>query len=176
MLGFKIAEIQRRRALIELSKHFHVNVYSNSNVSDLVRVRYCGSVDYWSEMPKVFSASRINLNFTIPNIKSGIPLRIWDILGSGGFLMTNFQAELPLYFTEGEDLVCFDGIDDLCEKTNYYLTHEDERLQIAKNGYEKGEETSQLCGSHPNNSVGDRIGCKNTAQGFCYRLFFDTFL
>lgn len=137
VLGFKIAEIQRRRALIELSKHFHVNVYSNSNVSDLVRVRYCGSVDYWSEMPKVFSASRINLNFTIPNIKSGIPLRIWDILGSGGFLMTNFQAELPLYFTEGEDLVCFDGIDDLCEKTNYYLTHEDARLQIAKNGYEK---------------------------------------
>lgn len=137
VLGFKIAEIQRRRALIELSKHFHVNVYSNSNVSDLVRVRYCGSVDYWSEMPKVFSASRINLNFTIPNIKSGIPLRIWDILGSGGFLMTNFQAELPLYFTEGKDLVCFDGIDDLCEKTSYYLTHEDERLQIAKNGYEK---------------------------------------
>ena len=53
--------------------------------------------------------------------------------------MTNFQAELPLYFTEGEDLVCFDGIDDLCEKTNYYLTHEDERLQIAKNGYEKAK-------------------------------------
>lgn len=139
VLGFKIAEIQRRRALIELSKHFHVNVYSNSNVSDLVRVQYCGSVDYWSEMPKVFSASKINLNFTIPNIKSGIPLRIWDILGSGGFLMTNFQAELPLYFKEGEDLVCFDGIDDLCEKTGYYLTHEDERLQIAKNGYEKAK-------------------------------------
>ena len=53
VLGFKIAEIERRRALIELSKHFHVNVYSNSNVSDLVRVQYCGSVDYWSEMPKV---------------------------------------------------------------------------------------------------------------------------
>ena len=42
VLGFKIAEIERRRALIELSKHFHVNVYSNSNVSDLVRVQYCG--------------------------------------------------------------------------------------------------------------------------------------
>ena len=71
VLGFKIAEIERRRALIELSKHFRVNVYSNSNVSDLVRVQYCGSVDYWSEMPKVFRESKINLNFTIPNIKSG---------------------------------------------------------------------------------------------------------
>lgn len=60
--------------------------------------------------------SKINLNFTIPNIKSGIPLRVWDVLGAGGFLLTNYQAEIPYYFKEGEDLVCFDGIDDLCEK------------------------------------------------------------
>ena len=137
VLGFKIAEIERRRALIELSKHFRVNVYSNSNVSDLVRVQYCGSVDYWSEMPKVFRESKINLNFTIPNIKSGIPLRIWDVLGAGGFLMTNYQAEIPLYFKEGEDLICFDGVEDLAEKAGYYLEHEKERREIAHNGYEK---------------------------------------
>lgn len=137
VLGFKIAELQRRRALIELSKYFKVNVYSNSNVSDLVRVQYCGSVDYWSEMPKVFHASKINLNFTISNIKSGIPLRIWDVLGSGGFLLTNYQAEIPYYFTEGEDLVCFDGVEDMREKAAYYLAHEEERRRIAENGYKK---------------------------------------
>lgn len=137
VLGFKIAEMQRRRALIELSKYFKVNVYSNSNVSDLVRVQYCGSVDYWSEMPKVFHASKINLNFTISNIKSGIPLRIWDVLGSGGFLLTNYQAEIPYYFTEGEDLVCFDGVEDMREKAAYYLAHEEERRRIAENGYKK---------------------------------------
>ena len=140
VLGFKIAEVQRRRALIELSKHFQVNVYSNSDVSDLVRVRYMGSVDYWSEMPKVFRESKINLNFTIPNIKSGIPLRVWDILGSRGFLLTNYQAELPYYFEDGKDLVCFDGVEDLREKVAYYLKHEDERIQIAENGYKKVKE------------------------------------
>ena len=140
VLGFKIAEVQRRRALIELSKYFRVNVYSNSDVSDLMRVRYMGSVDYWSEMPKVFRESKINLNFTIPNIKSGIPLRVWDVLGSGGFLLTNYQAELPYYFTEGEDLVCFDGVNDLREKVAYYLEHEEERKWIACNGYKKVKE------------------------------------
>ena len=114
-----------------------MNVYSNSDVSDLVRVRYMGSVDYWSEMPKVFRESKINLNLTIPNIKSGIPLRIWDVLGAKGFLLTNYQAEIPLYFKEGEDLVCFDGIEDLKEKTAYYLSHEKERRAIAENGYQK---------------------------------------
>lgn len=140
VLGFKIAEIERRRALIELSKHYRVNVYSNSDVSDLLRIQYCGSVDYWSEMPKVFRMSKINLNFTIPNIKSGIPLRIWDVLGCGGFLLTNYQAEIPYYFKEGEDLVCFDGLEDLCEKVGYYLKHEEERKRIAWNGYHKVRE------------------------------------
>ena len=140
VLGFKIAEVERRRALIELSKYFDVNVYSNSNVSDLMRVRTLGSVDYWSEMPKVFHMSKINLNFTIPNIKSGIPLRIWDVLGAGGFLLTNYQAELPLFFKEGEDLVCFDGIEDMRKKVGYYLEHEEERRQIAENGYRKVKE------------------------------------
>ena len=140
VLGFKIAEIERRRARIELSKHYRVNVYSNSDVSDLLRIQYCGSVDYWSEMPKVFRMSKINLNFTIPNIKSGIPLRIWDVLGCGGFLLTNYQAEIPYYFKEGEDLVCFDGLEDLCEKVGYYLEHEEERKRIAWNGYRKVRE------------------------------------
>lgn len=140
VLGFKIAEIERRRALIELSKHYRVNVYSNSDVSDLLRIQYCGSVDYWSEMPKVFRMSKINLNFTIPNIKSGIPLRIWDVLGCGGFLLTNYQAEIPYYFKEGEDLVCFDSLEDLCEKVGYYLEHEEERKRIAWNGYREVRE------------------------------------
>ncbi len=140
VLGFKIAEIERRRALIELSKYYNVHVYSNSDVSDLLRIRYMGSVDYWSELPKVFYMSKINLNFTIPNIKSGIPLRVWDALGAGGFLMTNYQAEIPCYFKEGEDLVCFDGPEDLSEKAGYYLTHETERRRIAENGYRKVRE------------------------------------
>ena len=101
VLGFKIAEVERRRALIELSKRYHVNVYSNSDISDMLRIQYCGSVDYWSELPQVFRMSKINLNFTIPNIKSGIPLRVWDVLGAGGFLLTNYQAEIPYYFKEG---------------------------------------------------------------------------
>lgn len=137
VLGFKTAAEQRRRALLELSKKYAVTIYSNSDTRELFRVRYGGSLDYWSEMPKVFAASKINLNFTIPNIKSGLPLRIWDILGSGGFLMTNFQAEIPYYLKNKEDLVCFESVEELTNLCGYYLAHEDERRQIAENGYQK---------------------------------------
>ena len=137
VLGFKIAAMQRTNGLLALSKHVPVTIYTNSNTKNLLRVTYRGSVDYWTQMPKVFHMSKINLNFTIPNIYTGFPLRMWDILGAGGFLMTNYQAELPDFFVENKDLVCFDGEKDLVEKTLYYLSHEEERKQIARNGHEK---------------------------------------
>lgn len=129
--------MQRKRGLIALSKQVPVSIYTNSNTKELIRVDYRGSVDYWTQMPKVFRMSRINLNFTIPNIKTGLPLRMWDIMGAGGFLMTNFQAELPEIFVEDRDFVCFDGEKDLVEKSLYYLSHEKEREAIAMHGYEK---------------------------------------
>ena len=139
-LGFKIAQLQRIAALIGLSKKHEVNLYTESDTRDLLRVNYRGHVDYWNEMPLVFNQSRINLNFTIPNIRTGIPLRCLDVMGSGGFLLTNFQAELPLYFENGKDCVWFYSQEDMLEKVDYYLKHEEERARIARNGYEKVKE------------------------------------
>ena len=135
-LGFKIAQKQRRRILIDLSKHHDVSIYTNSSTNDLLRVKYKGSVDYWSEMPFVFRDSKINLNMTIPNIKSGVPLRIYDILGAGGFCLTNFQAELPMFFENEKHMVWYYNNEDLYEKVDYYLRHETERQHIAAAGRE----------------------------------------
>ena len=33
--------------------------------------------------------------------------------------------------------MCFDGVEDLGEKSGYYLEHEKERREIAHNGYAK---------------------------------------
>lgn len=136
VLGFQVAKRQRRQALLELGKRYEVTIYTNSDSSDLLGVTYRGGVDYWTEMPKVFHMSKINLNFTIPNIVSGIPLRVWDVLGSGGFLLTNYQAELPSYLENKKDLVCFEDLRQLNELTSYYLTHEEKRREIAAHGYQ----------------------------------------
>lgn len=88
-------------------------------------------------MPFVFKNSKINLNITLRSIQTGIPLRAMDIMGCGGFLLTNFQADFLDFFQPDIDFVYYEDYEDLIEKTNYYLTHEKERLQIAKKGYEK---------------------------------------
>lgn len=140
VLGFKIAQLERYKLLGALSKYFDVSVFTDDENADFVLAHNMGPVRYWDESPIVFHTSKINLNFTIRNIRSGIPLRVWDILSAGGFCITNFQPELVMYFKNGEDLVWFEDEADLVKKVRYYLRHEEERRRIALNGQKKVRE------------------------------------
>ncbi|MCR5509889.1 MAG: glycosyltransferase [Lachnospiraceae bacterium] len=95
-----------------------------------------GGVSTLTEMPEVIASSRININTTMRPIKSGLPQRIWDVLGCGGFLLTNAQAEIPESLIPGRHLAVYETVDEACELVRYYLTHEDERARIAAEGYE----------------------------------------
>ncbi len=63
-------------------------------------------------------------------------------MGCGGFLLTNYQQDFNDYFIAGTDYVYFDSCDDLLNKADYYLSHEKERREIARNGLEKTQKTS----------------------------------
>lgn len=137
VLGFKAANLEREMYLNALSLSHKINLYTNSRIEELPFVKNKGKVDYWEEMPFIFHYSKINLNFTIPNIINGTPLRIMDILACKGFCLTTYREELFQNFENGKDLVIFEGKEDLLWKTDYYLEHEEERKQIAEHGYQK---------------------------------------
>lgn len=141
-IGMQIAETERARTLNTLARYFSVDLFTGSDLTALQGVRTHRPVASLTEMPKIFHLSKINLNMTIKPIQTGLPLRIFDILGCGGFLMTNFQAELPEYFDIGTDLEAYSSMEELVEKCAYYLEHEDVRRQIAENGYRR------VCGQH----------------------------
>ena len=134
-LGMKLASLERRKILNMVSRKFkNTRIYTGSSTEDMPFIQNMGKVDYIYEMPHVFRQSEINLNITLRNIKTGIPLRIWDILAAGGFVLTNFQAELPEFFEQGKHLVWYDSHSDMMDKIDYYLEHKEEREEIAKEG------------------------------------------
>ena len=137
LLSRKLAEMDRTTVLNELAAIYPVELYTRSNCSNLQNVHIHGGVDYYTDMSKIFFLSRINLNITLPSIETGLPQRIFDIMGSGGFVLTNYQKEIDEYFTIGKEIEVFHNLKELKEKTAYYLSHEKERLQIAINGYQK---------------------------------------
>ena len=128
---------ERYLALALLSKHYPVKLYAPERDGRLASVEQMEYIDYYSQMPKVFAQSKINLNISLRCIRTGIPLRVLDVLASGGFLITNYQAELAEYFNLGEDLVVYQSLEELMYLTEYYLHHDKERKQIARNGWER---------------------------------------
>lgn len=147
VLARQVTALERREILTALGQRFSdkcINLYTNNKAAVIQGVHNGGRVDYYNEMPYVFKNSKINLNITLRSIKTGIPLRAFDIMGCGGFLLTNYQEELLQYFEPEADLVFYDDYDDLLEKIDYYLTHEDERIQIAENGCRKVHERHSM--------------------------------
>ena len=161
-IGSHLAVIERERTLNLLSEPFNVHLYTKSDTSvfpeaitsdpndknvtfndtDPSLTRKTGlyihpGINTLTEMPKVFNLSKINLNMTMRPIETGLPLRCFDILGCGGFLMTNYQEELNDMFVIGQDLEAYSSLDELIDKCDYYLSHDDERAAIAHSGYEK---------------------------------------
>lgn len=139
-IGRKIAELERHHLLKLVSQHFDTKLYTHNPTPELPKVKNMGSIDYYTNMPYAFRFSKINLNITLRSIQKGIPLRAMDIMGAGGFLMSNYQEDFLRHFTPGEDFVYFESDGDLLDKCDYYLKHEEERSRIAKNGHDKIKE------------------------------------
>lgn len=136
-LGMELSCRDRINLLKSLSEEFDVHLFTRSDTSSLPKVHCHGGVSTHTEMPFVFQQSKINLNITMCSIQTGLSQRIYDILGCGGFLLTNYQGEIPEYFEIGKDLDCYGSIAECHEKISYYLANEDLRMEIANNGYQK---------------------------------------
>jgi len=117
------------------------------------------------EMIKIFSQSKINLNFSnssirpplkaiggiflgrhwISNLRSFINRRRrkqikgrnFEIPGCKGFLITDSADNLEDYYQDGKEIVIYKDVDDLIDKIKYYLTCPEERERIAEAGYQR---------------------------------------
>lgn len=129
---------RRERMMIigPLSKRCRFDLYASSREKLLPDVHYKGVVDSFHEMPCVFKASKVNLNISFKQITVGMPLRVLDIMGAGGFLLSNYQEELVENFRPGIDCVIYESVEDAVAKAQYYLQHDEERREIAANGHE----------------------------------------
>lgn len=139
ILHKKITTIERVELLKLISSKYHVTHFAPVSNPELNKVDFRGYVNYNTEMPFVFAQSKINLNITLRSILSAIPLRCVDIMGAGGLLLSNYQPELAEYFENGKEMVMYESQEDLMWKINYYLSHEEEREEIARQGKRKIE-------------------------------------
>jgi spore maturation protein CgeB len=88
------------------------------------------------EIPIIFNNSIISLNFSNSNGENQIKARVFEVMGSGGFLLTEKAKNLDKILTNNEISV-FDNIDTCIEKIGYYLNNLELRNEVALSGFDK---------------------------------------
>lgn len=137
VINRKITGLERTSLIKAITQKHKFDLFTHDPEFKLPNLINHGSIEPYNKMPLVFKQSRINLNISLRSIKSGIPQRAFDIMGSGGFLLSNYQNDFMDSFIPEEDFVFYESKEDLLNKIDYYLTHEDERRTIAANGHDK---------------------------------------
>ena len=106
----------------------------------------CGGPLSDLEMIQMYNRAKISLGFSTvgETHRSSKPirqirLRDFEAPMSGAFYMVECQKELEEFYEVGEEIVCYEGLDDLIEKIRYYLGNEQERERIRKAGFERAQ-------------------------------------
>lgn len=135
----KIANIERIAILNTLSEIYPVSLYTSSKVEPglLGNTKVNPPVAAGEAAAVIYAGSKINLNISLKGIEGGTPQRIMDVMAAGGFMLTNYCIETADIFEEDQEIVMFKTPEELFDKVDYYLNHDDERKMIAKKGQEK---------------------------------------
>lgn len=97
-------------------------------------------------IPEIIRDSVISLNFGdsgvvwdgwFPAKSRQIKARVFEVPGSGGFLLTEPAQDLDRYFVPGQEIETFASLDELAGKIRHYLDHPGRRNEIAAAGHRR---------------------------------------
>ena len=128
-----------RRSMMESIAGYNPRWYGADAADEekIPGVGYYPRLTYDENLPKAYYLSRINLSTSLHSISSGVPLRVFDIMGVGGFTLTNYQPELEELFEVGKEIIVYHSFDEMKDYVKYFLAHEDERVKVLINGYKR---------------------------------------
>jgi spore maturation protein CgeB len=116
--------------------------YGIENVPDhyLLKKKYKGWINP-VEQRKLYSSSKIALNLMLDNYERfelGFNQRLFEIAACRGAMqICRYDNKIKNYFDIGKDLECFDTIDNLIDKINFYLLNKKAKNMLVNNSYLK---------------------------------------
>lgn len=101
---------------------------------DTYKSAYKGFLTTEQDIANVYFNSKVNINITLQG-KSGMNYRVFEVLASRGFLITDETEDTLNSFEVAKELETYKDINDLIDKTEFYLKHYEIAQKIALNGF-----------------------------------------
>lgn len=90
------------------------------------------------DMYRILAQSKIVINRHISVARNyANNMRLYEATGMGAMLITDEKENLNNLFEVGKEIIMYKNSTDLIQKIKYFLTHEKERLKIAKAGQKR---------------------------------------
>ncbi|MFT7670409.1 MAG: spore maturation protein CgeB [Planctomycetota bacterium] len=127
------ASMRKRQSFVQALAPLNPVIFGDANWEKLIsNVQLEAQVDPNLELPAVFAGTQVNLNVTAEQMPTAVNQRVWDVPGSGAFLLTDAQEDVHLHFKEGHDIVTYNSFDEAHDKARFYLANDGERHAIAQ--------------------------------------------
>lgn len=137
-LGKESAGRIRLNLVEEIMKKCKVAVFGDEGWQKLAHnpnFLYGGTANHYTEVPAIYQSAGVNLNLTRPYAQNRVlPVRIFDVLGSGGFLLSNEDSLLKEYFRPDEHLILCSSKDIAEQAANWLNKPARIRQEIAEAG------------------------------------------
>jgi len=135
----EISGAEKRFAYISGLSELGVHVWGDPHWDAVRRspITYRGQARHFEELTRIYCASQINIDIGRIYQSDIITMRVFDVLGCGGFLLTEENDALAEHFAVGEELVTYRTLDELRRKALYYLNNPDKARSIARRGHER---------------------------------------
>ncbi len=144
-------ETERALILSEL-KDFHLRIWGANWHKARKELGLNRSIEhravFCDEMSRVWNASKINLAFLRKANRDHHDQRTFEIPACGGFELAERTDEILSFFQEGSEIECFGSVDELKDKADYYIRHEEQRKRIASGGLNRVRRSSYSYTDH----------------------------
>jgi hypothetical protein len=136
LLASEVAAAEKRLAYVAELGRFGIHVWGDDSwrAVEAFGARYRGPAGHHEELTKIYNAAAIHVDVGRLYQQDAVPLRVFDVLACGGFLIAEHSEALAECFQIGVELESYRTQQELEEKIAYYQAHADEARLIAELG------------------------------------------
>lgn len=136
-LAAEIAAMEKRRSVVSSLAKFGVEVWGDTGWDGLDGLRYMGPAEHFAGLNRIYSTSAVNLDVGRLYQSDIVTMRVFDALACGGFVLAECSPALRELFRPGVELDTYGSIEELVDKTAYYLNRPEVARRMAEKGREK---------------------------------------
>ncbi|MBN2144774.1 MAG: glycosyltransferase [Candidatus Aureabacteria bacterium] len=113
-----------------------LTIYGNENWQILLDkgsvFSFKGGAVYDRGLSDIYKRTKVNLIVTRPQLANGVNQRVFDIAAVRGFFLCDEREGLKEIFPSVWEKIRYRNFDEMKEKADYFLSHEKERKEIAR--------------------------------------------